>query len=451
MLKDYLRDDLSSCSSSGFKSFPRRQCCTTIRFLLEADLKKSKDYYSSNTAKRLLKRKSSKQASTAAISALQKASEAFLKAVKLLPFASIKPSTSRALQSNGTSKKGLLPRSFSRRLFSRSFWRKAEKIDDGGGGEVIEIRQWRSFREFLEEKNQPSDQNNIGNVNTTDTCSSIITTTTSRVSTSSTSGNSNSWAESEFTVDIFQSSSGNSENSNLNGVVEDKTNLPEKEKVSNIVGVTVGEEASINYTKEQKWRNEEGKEQFSPVSILDCPFDDEEENNSPSFQDKLERVEGTKQKLMQKIRRFESLAQLEPVDLEKRIALAEHEDGNNNKQDKFTEANEKLLKQLKSKYPSDCFYWADNLLLDFFSERMVEDEGVLIELELVKVAEDWINGNPQEVILGWEVQEGRKAYVKEMERIENWRSFDEEKEEVGLKVELEVFSWLVDELLTDLF
>ncbi|GLT54969.1 hypothetical protein SLA2020_281270 [Shorea laevis] len=40
MLKDYLRDDfLSSCSSNGFKSFPRRQCCTTVRFLLELDLK----------------------------------------------------------------------------------------------------------------------------------------------------------------------------------------------------------------------------------------------------------------------------------------------------------------------------------------------------------------------------------------------------------------------------
>lgn len=27
LLKDYLRDDLSSCSSSGFRSLPRRQCC----------------------------------------------------------------------------------------------------------------------------------------------------------------------------------------------------------------------------------------------------------------------------------------------------------------------------------------------------------------------------------------------------------------------------------------
>lgn len=233
MLKDYLRDDLSSCSSSGFKSFPRRQCCTTVRFLLEADLKKTKDC--SSIAKRHLKRSCSKPASTN-ISTLQRASEAVLNAVKLLPFASFK-SSSPSLQSN-SSRKGLLPRSFSRKLFKRRFWRKAEK-EDG------EIRRWRLFREFLEEKNQPADQNNIANVNTTDTFSSIITT--SRVSTS-TSSNRNSWPESEFTADILQSSSRNSESLSENDVVDGKTNLPEIKRVSNVTGVTVGED-SINYTK----------------------------------------------------------------------------------------------------------------------------------------------------------------------------------------------------------
>ena len=186
---------------------------------------------------------------------------------------------------------------------------------------------------------------------------------------------------------------------------------------------------------------------------------------------------------MQKIRRLESLAQLEPVDLEKQIALSELEDEslqspkevlcsvsvNNNdnmsddqdKQEKDREEREKLLKQLQSKSPSDRFkFKADNLLLDFFRERlMVEDNAKrLVDmgleelgLDLFKVAEDWVNGNPQELVLGWEVREGRKAYVKEMERNENWRNFNEEKEEVGSAVELEVFISLVDELLIDLF
>ncbi|XVF52819.1 hypothetical protein PTKIN_Ptkin05aG0049200 [Pterospermum kingtungense] len=444
MLKDYLGDDLSSCSSSGFKSFPRRQCCTTVRLLLEADLKKSKDY--SSITKRLLKRTRSKPDSTT-ISALQKASEAVLNAFKRLPFPSIK-SSSPSLQSNSSRKLGYLSKSFSRKVFKRSFWRKADK-EDG------EIKRWRLFREFLEEKNQPSDQNTITKVNTTDTSSTTITTT-SRVSTSTSS---NSWAESEFTADNLQSSSGNnSGRASGNDAVECQTNTPEKKKV----GVTVYDD-SVNYPKEQDWPNEEGKEQFSPVCVLDCPFDDEEEDNSSTFQDQLARVEGTKQKFVQKIRRFESLTQLEPVDLEKRIALAELENNQDRQEKEYAgEANEKLLKLLKSKIPADSFKFKadDNLLLHFFRERLVMEDkakGVVemgleeFELDLVKVAEDWVNGKSQELVLGWEVQQGRKAYVKEMDRNEDWRSFNEEKEEVGSEVELEVFSSLVDELLTDLF
>ncbi|XVF10678.1 hypothetical protein REPUB_Repub07fG0203200 [Reevesia pubescens] len=452
MLKDYLRDDLSSCSSTGFNSFPRRQCCTTVRFLLEADLKKSKENYSisvylQSTTKRLLKRSSRSKPRSTTISALQRASETVLNAVKLLPFPSIK-SSSASLQSN-SSRKEHLPRSFSSKLFKRSFWRQADKKDHG------EIRRWKLFRELFEEKNQPSDQNTI----TTDT------SFTSRVSTSTSS---NSWAETEFTADMLQSSSGNSEISSENVVVQVKTNLPDKKNVSNIVGVTDAED-SIKFTKEQVWPNEEGKEQFSPVSILDCPFDDEEEDNSSPFEDHLDRVEGTKEKLMQRIRRFESLALLEPVDLEKRIAMAELEDeslespkelssvsviknnGNmsdEDKQEKDREANEKLLKLLKEKIPSDSFK-ADNLLLDFFKERLMVEENAK-QLDLLKVAEDWVNGNPQELVLEWEVPEGGKEYVKEMERNENRRNFNEEKEELGSAVELEVFSSLVDELLTDL-
>ncbi|KAK8584262.1 hypothetical protein V6N13_109653 [Hibiscus sabdariffa] len=382
MLKDYLlRDDLSSCSSNGFKSFPRQRCCTTVRFLLETELKKSKDSYSTTT-KRLVKRSRSKAGATT-ISALQRASEAVLNAVKLLPFPSIN-SSSPSLKRN-CSRKPHFTRSFSRKLFKRSFWRKADKENDGG-----EIRRCKMFREFLEEKNQPSDQNTSTNVVTTaDTSASTMTA--SRVSSNSSS---NSRAESEFMRTFY------------------------------------------SLGAEQDWANEEGKEQFSPVSILDCPFDDEEEDNSHS-EEGSPHVEGTKQKLMQKVRRFDSLAQLEPVDLEKRIAMTEHE------ADDDREGDEKLVKLLKAKIPSEIFKFVDsNLLLDCFRETGLED---------LKMVEDWVNGNCEDVFVGWEMEEGRKSYLKETERNENWRNFNEENQDVGSAVELEVFSSLVDELLTDFF
>ncbi|KAA3460167.1 UAA transporter [Gossypium australe] len=387
MLKDYLRDDLGSCSSSGFKSFPRRQCCTTIRFLLEADLKKSKHNYSSAT-KRLLKRSRSKPGSSTTISALQRASESVLKAIKLLPFPFTKSSPPSSSQSNSC-----------RKLFKRGFWRKStDKEDHGRGGG--EIKRWKLFSEFLEEKNQPSYQNTIPGYNTTDTCSTRV----------SPGRSSNRWAESEFTANNLQSWSGHPESWTQNDTVSSKTTSPEEKNVSNRAGVTVAEDSK------EDWAPNGGKEQFSPVSVLDCPFDDEEvEDNGSAFEDHLARVEVTKQKLMQKIRRFERLAQLEPVELDKRIAMAELEDefpdellGDYNNKPETN--HQKLYKLLKPQIPSNSF-----------SSLSVNAKRVVIEM-------------------------GTEDFGKN----ENWMELTQGKEEVGSAVELALLSSLLDDFLIDL-
>ena len=106
LLKDYLRDDLSSCSSSSFKSFPRRQCCTTVPFLLDKDLQA---------------RGSTKKRASPKLSALQKAVK---NVVKLLPFHSA--SSSPSLSRKNKSSKSLLRRSLSRKQLSKRFWRKSK-------------------------------------------------------------------------------------------------------------------------------------------------------------------------------------------------------------------------------------------------------------------------------------------------------------------------------------
>ncbi|KAK9156682.1 hypothetical protein Scep_003256 [Stephania cephalantha] len=92
-----------------------------------------------------------------------------------------------------------------------------------------------------------------------------------------------------------------------------------------------------------KGYSEEEKEQSSPVSVLDNPEfeddgDDEEgssevhesENEDSDVGFELERsfaiVQRTKHRLLQKLRRFEQLAELDPVELEKRILEDEDED-----------------------------------------------------------------------------------------------------------------------------
>ncbi|XP_050226935.1 uncharacterized protein LOC126676714 [Mercurialis annua] len=440
MLKDYLRDDFSSCSSNGFKSFPRKQCCTTVRFLLEIDLNNT-NANSKQLQKFARSKSSSGKSASSAISALQKA---VVNAVKLLPF----PSSSSSSKSPSPSK--LLPRSFSRRIFKKSFWKKVEhrKRADGGtdgcndGGEIT---RRRLFHEFLEE----NDHNNIQSTHQHHSTSS------------SSNSKSSSWSESEF--------SGNSESysssTSKNGVVlSDEKVLPSGQKVSDGVGVTIAKE----------WANEEEeKEQFSPVSVLDCPYqDDEEESNSSPFQRKLDRMEGGKQKLAAKTRSFESVAQVEPVKLEKRIELAGLEDNYDlvkspiqtssmSAVDVKEEKAQQLVNLIKTTTtPSNSltFKANDGLLLDFFREKSVEKNiGMVKEEEEIKelfkqeleIVKDWINGHPQDMFLGWEVKDNRLVYIKDMERSAEWRNLNEEQEELILELELAVFTDLVNEVLLD--
>ncbi|KAF3448482.1 hypothetical protein FNV43_RR09195 [Rhamnella rubrinervis] len=474
MLKDFLMEDLSSCSSNGFKSLPRRQCCTTVRFLLEIDLKPREVSNGSNTKQVLHRRSRSRAAASITVSALQRASDVVIKVVKQFPFPSVKspsPSTSNK------PRKGLLPRSISRKLLRKSFWWKTERVLDEGDN----IRRWRSFRDFLEEHDdhKPSDQNTISS-----------TVVTSRLSTS-TSSNRYSGAESEFTSDMSSgSSNGNSESSTANDVVV-KVGKDISRKVNKKVDITVGEDSVETATtttaspfqnaKEGKsgaveghslaswalgiawgssgWPNEE-KEQFSPVSVLDCPFEDEDEDEATSpFRRGLGRTEGSKQKLKhKKIRRFENLqAQTEPVDLEKRMAImSELEDDNetvssrHNDDEEGSEEKARELVQLvfKTITPSNklAFMKSENLLFDFFRERMMA--GVVV-VEVMKVAEDWINGKQQEVLIGWEVKEGRYGYVKDMEKGGGWRNLDDEIHQLILELEVELWNSLLDQLLLD--
>ena len=182
---------------------------------------------------------------------------------------------------------------------------------------------------------------------------------------------------------------------------------------------------------------------------------------------------------MQKIKRFESLAQLDPVDLEKRIATAELEDEsvespmqhcsmsiNSDKNDIFSETREEngtekdaqhLVDHVKSTIASPGLSpKLDSLLLCFFEEKIVENNasGSLIGLykefeQELEVAQDWINGRPKEMFLGWEVVESRHVYLQDMEKNGRWENVDQEKEEVALKLEVEVFNSLIEEALVD--
>ncbi|XP_014506529.1 uncharacterized protein LOC106766307 [Vigna radiata var. radiata] len=418
LLKDYLRDDLSSCSSNGFKSLPRRQCCTTVGFFVEKDLQLQRKR--NNTLPR--RRRSS-------VSALQRASVAVINAIKSLPMS----------QKGGRAKTGgVLCRSLSRKLLSRSFWRKAAVVREDRSQGVP--RRRTSFRELimLDQEHQKA------------TSFNEYTALAAPSFTTSSGCGSNSWGESEFT---FASTAASSESSNENYLLLETTKdyTPRRHKVEEEV-----------VTKEY-WGNE--KEQFSPVSILDCPFVDEEEIYKSRFRSTSSVVsitEGRKQKLMHKRYHFESVASPEPVVLEKRFSRLELGDETLDhstkrlcpaKNDDIEEKARNLVNLVKGSNPrNSLIHKAEKLLFDYFKKSIGECKDIDLskKLELCKVAEDWINGRPQEVYLDWEEQGGRSVYVREMERCEGWKKYDEEIQELGGKLANEVLAILVNESVLDL-
>nr|GMD79952.1 Testis-expressed sequence 10 protein [Ipomoea batatas]GME21575.1 Testis-expressed sequence 10 protein [Ipomoea batatas] len=384
LLKDYLMDELSSCSSNGFRSYPRRrECCTTVRLLLEADLGVKPPGKvmcgGGGEATRVLI--AGKPAPTAGVvSALQKASKTVLNAVKSLQFSAAGKSAKQSKP-----KKAILSRRFSRKLLKRSF--KKKTIDRN------EIERWKVYNQLMEKKsNNPSSRFSPAVHNVAD----------SNASTSET----NSWSDSDFTIsdDSLQSSSCSSDVNSTeaqNDAVAAKCSPTDKSVISKKVGVTTSN-ATTTYSpisKKQVWSNEE-KEQFSPVSVLDCPFEDEDDVSSP-FEDKLTNVEESETDEESPLHHYLSLpstpADILMADLELKAAM--------------------FLNQVKARTLSrglKPMAKTDRLLLDFFRHGIIENR-LLVRAdnngeyeydgeELMRVAEDWISGKSHSFLYEWELE-----------------------------------------------
>jgi len=173
---------------------------------------------------------------------------------------------------------------------------------------------------------------------------------------------------------------------------------------------------------------------------------------------------------------LESVASLEPVVLEKRFARLELGDetldhstkqcsrvvvaaartrnnlrpANNHN---IEENARNLLNFVKGSNPRNILILkAENLLFDYFKKSIGECKDIDLskKLQLCKVAEDWINGRPQELYLDWEEQGRRCVYVREMDKCEEWKNYDQEIQQLGEDLANEVFANLVNESVLDL-
>jgi len=175
---------------------------------------------------------------------------------------------------------------------------------------------------------------------------------------------------------------------------------------------------------------------------------------------------GRKQKSRQTSDKLESHAKFDLVTLDECLSLDENsyygekykdddkeeEDQKTQEQDWIEEREKQLLHIVKATNSSvqNCDDYFDTVLLEFFKEelsgnrnRKRNDEG--FELEIMKIAEDWINESFEKAYDI--VHVNKDAYIKEMDRRGGWSRFEEEQDEMVMEIEAAILHSLIDDIL----
>ncbi|XP_019090610.1 PREDICTED: uncharacterized protein LOC104737701 [Camelina sativa] len=419
MLKDCLLEDSNSCSSNGFKSMPRRPPLNPFTMIP--------------------KRKQS--------NALQ----FVINAVKNLRSNAVKSAPS-----------GILPRTLSRRLTSKN---KAENQASITVVRVKDIVRWSSSKDLHED---------ISHFELSPPHQYTAKTARTATGSSTTSGTScSSWCDSDFTSEFLPSSWGSN--------VEE---CGEKESVKNNLHC-VGEDsctavivADTEVGPEEDLQRE--KEHNSPVSVFEIQHEEYDETSDSSFSQCLDNVERTKQKLMQTIQRFETLANIIPFTFNEWASMDEEscmeggevtdikydDDDDENcdtvdgeTEDEDADETEEKAAQLWNRVKERHAIWIheEHLIMDYFRDELMQrtnsfQETQHFEDQLVSEAKGWLQGQRESELERGTCEQRRQACARQVER-RGWneKRMKEEHEEVATQIEDGIFSLLMDETLTALY
>ncbi|KAL4031755.1 hypothetical protein IC575_010045 [Cucumis melo] len=212
---------------------------------------------------------------------------------------------------------------------------------------------------------------------------------------------------------------------------------------------------------------EEEKEQSSPVSVLDPPFEDDDEGNFEDGEDEddynLERsfaiVQKAKHQLLKKLRRFERLAELDPLELETFLLNDEDQDedelSDGDDIDHLKEEVEEYEKDIKqhNKEGNDSSRFQNRPSRDtktLVCNLITEEERNIVAIEKreetmkrVYMRPDlWkrVDSNAIDVMVGKDLKE----------EVDGWNRNKEPRGEIGIEIEVAIFSLLVEEMQSEL-
>ncbi|KAL9153446.1 hypothetical protein ABFS82_10G049400 [Erythranthe guttata] len=209
-----------------------------------------------------------------------------------------------------------------------------------------------------------------------------------------------------------------------------------------------------NVDKEEE---EEEKKQCSPVSILEPPFEDdlretedaeELEEDDYDLDCGYENVERAKQQLLHRLRRFEKLAELDPIELERKLLVASDEES----EGYYSEDD---VAALYKKQSVETFVGSKNMSTDM--KRLVSDLIVEEKSEVI-----W-SVNSNEVVMGrisnkldsWKEVEfdtiDMMIGLDFKKEFDLWTNFREQVEETSAEIEVAVFRVLIEELSDEIF
>lgn len=215
---------------------------------------------------------------------------------------------------------------------------------------------------------------------------------------------------------------------------------------------------------------EDEKDQCSPVSVLDLPFeDDEREDGREEEEDEDEDdydlecsyalMQKAKFQLLEKLRRFERLAELEPIELEKRM-LEGYEDEDDD--DYYPDENE------EHEVVNEFGMNVDDLICEIFSAsspcNLDKVPGHMKRLVSDLIAEEKNNGmdKKNEAMVkivckrldSWkEVESNTIDMMVELDLIrelDGWKSYEEEVGDRAKEIELAIFGLLMEEISEEL-
>lgn len=222
--------------------------------------------------------------------------------------------------------------------------------------------------------------------------------------------------------------------------------------------------------KKEEYEEEEDNEQLSPVSVLETPFedlheeedendDDDDDGNGPpsdEFHHSLATVQRSKQQLLDKIRRFERLAALDPFELEKRIAEEEEEEEEDEEDrggELLVESEHERMEEFVKKVLTRSGVRLQRRLIPLKTKRLVfdlaeeerekgtTDREVLVKKVAMKM-ESWKNVDSNTIDLSVELDFSRES--------DEWRKNPREVQEMGIQLQCVIFGNLIDDLLIDL-